>query len=486
MSVLLVIRGFFIAIISLMVAWKVFFTYDQEIGTESEETEGKGYAPFISGYLLPSILLILAGCSLIKYGFQNTIRTTLNMCFGIFLHISLYYCVLVLLLPFLRRHITARACALLWMIPNYLYFTLQGGMVIDEPLLVVRAPGKVAWALFYVWLAGFVFVMVRQIVTHLTFRRQLLRAAAPVTDSATLEIWTEELKRVGIRSKRIKLMISPETATPLSIGLFRFTTRVVLPKRSYDLEELTLILRHEIVHISREDAWSKFFLIFCTAMCWFNPFMWISGRKCAEDLELSCDETVLLKADEDTRRKYANLILNTAGDERGFTTCLSASATALRYRLGNIMKPRKQASGALATAVVVFVLFISCGYVALAYDTTTAQEIIYQKIDTTEYTLKKITWKNESSSLNMKCLDLDALHAYIAGLELETITGNFSGNSQGEQLEITYEISGETLFHIVLSDSFLKIEGNHLKYIETSYYYLPDGLDWEYLETLLY
>ena len=44
-------------------------------------------------------------------------------------------------------------------------------------------------------------------------------------------------------------------------------------------------------------------------------------------------ETVLLDADSSVKRQYAGLLLKTAGDERGFTTCLSASAGALRYRL---------------------------------------------------------------------------------------------------------------------------------------------------------
>ena len=55
-------------------------------------------------------------------------------------------------------------------------------------------------------------------------------------------------------------------------------------------EELKLILKHEIVHIAREDSWSKFFLVFCTAMYWFNPLMWYAMKKSAEDMELSCDD----------------------------------------------------------------------------------------------------------------------------------------------------------------------------------------------------
>ena len=46
-------------------------------------------------------------------------------------------------------------------------------------------------------------------------------------------------------------MRSDAVTTPLSIGLYNRTTRIVLPMRAYTQEELSLILRHEIIHISR-------------------------------------------------------------------------------------------------------------------------------------------------------------------------------------------------------------------------------------------
>ncbi|MFR3289972.1 MAG: hypothetical protein ACLTSG_06665 [Lachnospiraceae bacterium] len=74
----------------------------------------------------------------------------------------------------------------------------------------------------------------------------------------------------------------------------------------------------------------------------------------AEDLELSCDEAVLFGAPKDERRRYADLLLSTAGDARGFTTCLSATGRSLRYRLKNVMQPPMKAGGALAIGLAVF------------------------------------------------------------------------------------------------------------------------------------
>ena len=64
----------------------------------------------------------------------------------------------------------------------------------------------------------------------------------------------------------MQVVRSDAVTTPLSIGLYNRTTRIVLPMREYTQEELSLILRHEIIHISRGDPEAKLFLTFCTAM----------------------------------------------------------------------------------------------------------------------------------------------------------------------------------------------------------------------------
>lgn len=66
---------------------------------------------------------------------------TLSMCFSIFLHISLYYTILTPLLPLIRRYISARACAMLWLLPNYLYI-MVGITLSDHVIKIVPLYGK--------------------------------------------------------------------------------------------------------------------------------------------------------------------------------------------------------------------------------------------------------------------------------------------------------------------------------------------------------
>lgn len=476
-------RGLFSGLMALAFAWVVFSRYDDEIGTEVSENERQKYLPYIPGTLLPGFLIAITILATYFYGFSGAAKMTLSACFTIFLHISLYYLVLLLILPFLRKVISARACAMLWLVPNYLYVIHQSYMELPSPLIVITAKGNLTWILFAIWLAGFAAVLVWKIIEHLVFRHHVLRDARPITDPDVLTVWNTIIEDSRFKRPKFKLVTSPNVTTPLTIGLNRRATRVVLPEKKYSKEDLELILHHEIVHIGREDAWNKFFMVFCTAMCWFNPLMCIAMRKSADDMELSCDETVLLGADDATRKQYAILLLDTAGDERGFTTCLSATANAMRYRLQNITKPVKRRSGALIVGAVFFILCMTSGYVALAYEGNSGAQLIYQCDDYNSYVIRSVSLKDDEFATNYEIADEEAFHSYLAGLTLYELTGNYSFNDSERCFTYLMDTQGGTMA-VLLYDNAVKTVWLH-RDAQAEYYYVPEGIDWNYIETII-
>ncbi len=465
----LLIRGVMALIFSAVFAWGIF--------DRSRDRDGDGsrqrYLPYISGSVLPACVLALLICSFILSDAKTAVGTTVTFCFGVFLHICIYYLLLMPALPFLRRHISARACAVLWMLPNYLYVTQMNYMRLPGPYWVIEAPFRLVQILLTLWLTGFLAVLGGNILSHLIFRARILRDAFPVTDPAVLAIWRQEVEYARFDKPKFRLVVSPVLKTPLSVGLFRRSVRVVLPERDYTPEELSLIFRHELVHIGREDSWNKFFLVFCSAMCWFNPLMWMAVRRSSEDLELSCDETVLLDSGHEDKRRYAELLLKTAGDEKGFTTCLSASAGALRYRLKNVVNPEKKPSGALVVGLIFFLLCMSCGYVALAWEESTGADVIYRSRPLEQYGLMSTNWDD------LTCTDEAALHRYLSAQPMERISGNYSFDGQEPSLSLLLH-TPEGLLSITLSDRFLKLVPLYDR-TEVQYYYLPDGTDWDAL-----
>ena len=488
MSVYLLGRIISCLVFGGLIAWMVFSRYDSEVGSEKQtETDIWGhpkqrYYPHFPGYLLPIMILTILLLTWIIGDPLITAETLLSICFSIFLHICAYYLLLLPLLPFLRRHFSARTCATLWLIPNYLYVTQMSSMKINRPLLILKIPGNWVWVAFFVWLAGFVCVFLWKIAEHLRFRKRVLNKAVPVDDLDTLILLSNVIQNAQLRKADFELVTSPHVRAPLSVGLFQRTIRIILPQKKYTAEELELILRHEIVHIGREDAWSKFFMVFCSAMCWFNPLMWIAMRKSAEDTELSCDETVLLDADDAERKKYATVLLDSAQDERGFSTCLSASAEAMRYRLKNITKPAKKRTGALLAGFLMALLIFSCGFVTLAYGDLTGREAIYSGEDSEDFSLE-VHSINENADSDYLVLDEAALHAYLSSLKLRKIIGHYA-LSEDSSAVISLRSGNQYLFLTFLDDT-LRAQPLFNNNTGTKHYCIEDNIDWAYINTLI-
>lgn len=332
---------------------------------------------FISPWVLPIMMVLYWLFCVFDYGPVLSNAAMLEFSLQLLVLLSLYFALLLLLLPLLRRTISARACATLWLLPVFLYYNIvvwQRTFV--PPLVVLSIPNGLGPVLLGIWLAGAAAVTLWYLISHLRFRRQLLKDARPVEDVDVINLWWDE-HRLALVQPHIRLFTSPAVSSPLTIGLFGRTMCTVLPQRDYTLDQYRLIFRHELRHVQRWDISTKCFYLFCKALCWFNPLMWIAIRKASSDLELSCDEMVVYGAEDHTRREYACLLLETAGDERGLTTCLSASASSLRRRLKGVMGPQERSSGALLLGLMMATLVLCSGLVGVSTASGTAGELLF-------------------------------------------------------------------------------------------------------------
>lgn len=472
--------------LSLLMAGTVYSRYDALMGNDGIPDLGNhpSYLPYYPAMLLPLFTVMLLVVLTPILGVVRAADLSLSIFGGLFVHISLYYLVLLALMPHLRDRISARACALLWLIPNLFYLTMQTTVSPPRPWLIIPLPGHGWTLLLWVWLVGLVGVLAFHIVQHLRFRHRILAPAVPATEPLTRYIWEEALKEAGFRNPKYQLVISPEVKTPLSIGLLPRCTRVVLPTRSYTREELYWVIRHEVIHLARQDSWCKFFLLFCTAICWFNPLMWVAMRACAQDLELSCDETVLLFAHQSQRKEYAALLLNTAGDARGFTTCLSASSTTLRRRLEQVLSPAARSSGAVVVGVLFFLAAITCGSVTLSYDTAPAAQVLYSAGDTAQYQADVIHLSPphaQAENTPYTLTDPQAFHDYLSGLSLSRLMGTYTL----PETDCSFFLEGpDNEFLIVISHQVMEV--TELGYDSSpTYYHISQEVDWDYLLSLM-
>lgn len=487
MSSVQAFRLVLILICSAVITWKVWARADREQLSDPKSVDDSlpRFSALLAAGSLPFLLLVWIVLGAVMGGWALAIQSVLRLLVELFLVIGVYYVLLLAVMPVLRRHFSARVCAMLWLLPDFLYLLNNTNQLAAEHPLVIHLPGKLVYVLFAIWAAGAAGVLGWKVLSHLRFRRRVLKDAVSVTDEETLAVWQAELARAWVKKTKWKLVRSQSLTTPLSIGLFDRTTCVVLPARSYSPQELSLVLRHEIIHICRGDPSSKFFMAFCTAMCWFNPLMWVAMRKSADDFELSCDETVLLDEPQPVRREYAELLLNTAGDERGFTTCLSATASALRYRLKNVMAPGKKRTGAILVGLTFAVLALCTGHMALAYDAQPGTARIFDNQPLEAFHLQYLDpWDDPRGANDYACVDEGAFKTYLASLELETYTEKLDVYSDGRGLSMDFN-TPEGILVVYLADQSIRVTRIWLENAPTESYYLSCPVDWDYLDTIL-
>lgn len=155
-------------------------------------------------------------------------------------------------------------------------------------------------------------------------------------------------------SVRLKdnVYLSEKVTTPAVYGIFR--PKIVLPAWYKD-KDIELIIQHEKIHISRFDNLWRMIAFLIVAVHWFNPFSWIFLRAFLADIELSCDERVLLKLGADRSKEYALALLEC---HQGTTVFASAFGGAkIRTRIENILSFRKL-TWISTIAFVVLILFI--------------------------------------------------------------------------------------------------------------------------------
>lgn len=336
--------------------------------------------------------------------------------------ISIYYTLLIILTPWLRRVFHPKACASFWALPNILYISAYINLNL-MPLVYLPFPVAHLSTILKIWLTGFLIVMTWQIFRHVRFRRLTLSHARPITDEDISQLWRDSLRRHDI-SKDIPLKVSNDIASPITIGLFDRTMELLLPETPYTSDELRLIFSHEARHLMRQDSRNKFLVAFCTALTWFNPFSWLARKKVSQDIELSTDEAILQGADEATRRRYAELILESSDCNPGFTTCLSASAEGVRYRLKNIMQPQSKWSGIITTVLIAILLGLSLGSFGLIDRPKTLQEVFMDHSESIAEVLMIKTEGNDYQPIIPE--DKERLFNYIASLKVRQVSQSWN------------------------------------------------------------
>lgn len=160
---------------------------------------------------------------------------------------------------------------------------------------------------------------------------------------------------------RDEIYFSEKIMSPAVYGIIK--PKIILPA-SYKNRDTEFVVLHENMHIKSFDNLWRMIAFVIVAVHWFNPFCWWFLKEFLADIELSCDERVLIKVGPNRAKEYALSLLES---KQGATIFASAFGGAkIRVRIENILSFEKMTRFSFVTfvtliGIVFFVLLTNGG-----------------------------------------------------------------------------------------------------------------------------
>jgi uncharacterized protein YjbI with pentapeptide repeats/beta-lactamase regulating signal transducer with metallopeptidase domain len=176
----------------------------------------------------------------------------------------------------------------------------------------VRLTHAVALGIVVVWLAGASLGMAT-LFFSIARVRALKKNSSPLEGELASDLpWLTENRA---SEREIYLRLSHEIETPVAVGFRRpvilIPTELIAVDGLRGIEELVM---HEHAHLRRYDDWTNLAQRTIERLFWFNPLVWIVGRRIALEREIAADDAVVAQTGE--AQHYAQSLWRLAREMR--------------------------------------------------------------------------------------------------------------------------------------------------------------------------
>ena len=213
------------------------------------------------------------------------------------------------------------------------------------------------------WSIGSLLLIARMIVARFWLAR-LTRRSIALTGGRWSSVLARESSQLGVE-RSVRLFESNRVSTPLTAGIAN--PFIVLPAGSseWNDEHRQIVLRHELSHIARGDAFICVLSGIACAIYWFNPLVWVAARKLRSEQEHACDDRVITLGTP--AAVYATHLLEVARSARSigmssFVSVAMARPSQLEGRLLAVLNDRRRSAltrargaGAILIACLTFI-----------------------------------------------------------------------------------------------------------------------------------
>lgn len=222
-----------------------------------------------------------------------------------------------------------------------------------------------------IWLVGAVFFLLYHLFSYYLYHKEIKRWSMPVKDSELMELYQTLCKNLGIKHK-IKLFVSKKVTYPILVGIRK--SSIVLPDMNFSKEQFEFIIKHELIHYKNGDLYYKMLMLLANALHWFNPLVHVMVYLANNDMEIYCDERLLLKKDLEYREKYSMVLLEvminaTKTKSSILATGFCGKKKQIKKRFNKIMNGRSFGKGTTFFVSFVFLIILSVNLVACTTST---------------------------------------------------------------------------------------------------------------------
>ncbi|WP_252863334.1 M56 family metallopeptidase [Paenibacillus riograndensis] len=215
---------------------------------------------------------------------------------------------------------------------------------VSEPFLpAVTISANAAYVLLGIWAAGGICFAAWQLYVYRRFLKELERTRTIVPENSETAILLKNLKeKLGLK-RNVRLAYSPLARSPFLAGLWK--PSIYLPIESGAGLDMDMVLHHELIHLKRNDLWTKALTLGVSALHWFNPLAHTVRKEIHIWSELSCDQEVVKEMSHAERKRYGGTLLNVMAGARGlpeqFCASLSGDGKQLKRRLTHMLNVKK-------------------------------------------------------------------------------------------------------------------------------------------------
>lgn len=255
-------------------------------------------------------------------------------------------------------------------LPGQISFAWFGGKLpANIDFSAVAAKGNVARAwnmehfanalpiLIAIWLVVAAIVFLLFTGLHIVARREY-RCSLPVAHSAVVDWLAQHPLR-----RKLCVRQSDRIDSPITYGVF--CPVILLPSSANwdDSEKLNCMLLHEWMHCKHFDVLVKWLLVIAVSLYWFNPLVWVMFLFANRDMELYCDECVVLQLGLKARASYAHTLVSLENRRQNFMPIVGTfEGHSLKERVEAIMKSKKKTSVTALLIVALVAILLMVGF----------------------------------------------------------------------------------------------------------------------------